>query len=103
MGNRSMAARTRSQAFDDLSGSASLFRVLVIADNCTDGTAAVARDSGARVVERFDSEKKSKGYAIEYLIGELRQSGEFVSYDALVVIDADTTIDRDLLRYFDQD
>jgi cellulose synthase/poly-beta-1,6-N-acetylglucosamine synthase-like glycosyltransferase len=79
----------------------SLFSVLVIADNCTDRTAAVAAEAGARVVERQDPVKKSKGYAIEYLIGRLVDSGEIASLDALVVIDADTTIDRSLLRRFD--
>jgi 1,2-diacylglycerol 3-beta-glucosyltransferase len=78
-----------------------LFSVLVIADNCTDRTASVAADAGARVVERFDENKKSKGYAIEYLIGQLTASGEFDTLDAIVVIDADTTIDADLLRRFD--
>jgi cellulose synthase/poly-beta-1,6-N-acetylglucosamine synthase-like glycosyltransferase len=78
-----------------------LFSVLVIADNCTDRTASVAAHAGARVVERFDETKRSKGYAIEYLIGQLTASGEFDVLDAIVVIDADTTIDTDLLRWFD--
>jgi cellulose synthase/poly-beta-1,6-N-acetylglucosamine synthase-like glycosyltransferase len=79
----------------------SLFSILVIADNCTDRTAAIAAEAGARVVERYDSLKKSKGYAIEFLIERLVESGEFAALDALVVIDADTTIDPDLLRWFD--
>jgi cellulose synthase/poly-beta-1,6-N-acetylglucosamine synthase-like glycosyltransferase len=78
-----------------------LFSVLVIADNCTDRTASVSAGAGARVVERFDETKKSKGYAIEYLIGQLTASGEFDALDAIVIIDADTTIDADLLRRFD--
>jgi cellulose synthase/poly-beta-1,6-N-acetylglucosamine synthase-like glycosyltransferase len=78
-----------------------LFDVLVIADNCSDRTAQVAAGAGARVVERFDEVKKSKGYAIEYLIGQLVSSGEFDALDAIVVIDADTTVDSNLLRRFD--
>ena len=46
--------------------------------------------------------KKSKGYAIEFLIESLTRSGELESLDALVMIDADTTIDRGLLRCFDE-
>jgi cellulose synthase/poly-beta-1,6-N-acetylglucosamine synthase-like glycosyltransferase len=80
-----------------------LVDVLVIADNCSDRTAALAAEAGARVVERFDAVKKSKGYAIEFLIQGLVRSGEFAALDALVVIDADTTIDPDLLRYFDRE
>jgi cellulose synthase/poly-beta-1,6-N-acetylglucosamine synthase-like glycosyltransferase len=79
----------------------SQFSVLVIADNCTDRTAAIAAEAGARVVERSDSLKKSKGYAIEFLIGRLVESGEFEELDGLVLIDADTTIDPCLLRRFD--
>jgi len=81
----------------------SLCGVVVIADNCADRTAAVAAGAGARVVERFDAEKKSKGYAIEYLIEKLVASGEFDALDALVIVDADTTIDAGLLRAFDRD
>ena len=78
----------------------SLFQVLVIADNCTDRTADKARESGARVFERFSSDRRSKGYAIEDLIESLRSSGEFDSLDALVVVDADSTVDSKLLQYF---
>jgi cellulose synthase/poly-beta-1,6-N-acetylglucosamine synthase-like glycosyltransferase len=80
---------------------ADLFEVLVIADNCSDETAILAREAGARVLERHDLTKKSKGFAIEYLINSLMESGEFDRLDALVIIDADTTIDADLLGYFD--
>jgi len=77
-----------------------LFEVVVIADNCTDQTAAVARREGASVVVRDDPIKKSKGYAIAYLIEQLRQSGQFLDFDALVIIDADSTASRDLLTGF---
>src|SRR5262249_31497767 len=79
------------------------FQVVVIADNCSDRTAFLASRAGARVVERFDNLKKSKGYAIEYLIGTLQKSGEFDSTDALVLVDADSTVDPDLLRAFDRE
>jgi cellulose synthase/poly-beta-1,6-N-acetylglucosamine synthase-like glycosyltransferase len=80
----------------------SQFGVVVIADNCSDQTAAVAAAAGARVVERFDEQRRSKGYAIEYLIENLERSGEFDAIDAIVLVDADTTIDRDLLVCFDR-
>lgn len=79
----------------------SLFDVLVIADNCSDGTAEMASAAGARVVERFDELKKSKGHAIDSLISSLEETGELDSIDALVVIDADTTVGRGLLVAFD--
>jgi len=80
----------------------SYVRVVVIADNCSDRTASLAQALGVRVVERSDSVKKSKGFAIEFLIDALTQSGELNSLDALVIIDADTTVDRDLLLYLDR-
>jgi cellulose synthase/poly-beta-1,6-N-acetylglucosamine synthase-like glycosyltransferase len=80
----------------------SLFSVTVIADNCSDRTASAAANAGARVVERFEPDKKSKGYAIEFLIEDLVRSGEFDALDALVIVDADTTVDPEVLRCFDQ-
>ena len=40
--------------------------IYVIADNCTDNTAQKARENGAIVLERFDSTRRSKGYALEW-------------------------------------
>jgi cellulose synthase/poly-beta-1,6-N-acetylglucosamine synthase-like glycosyltransferase len=79
---------------------ASLYEVVVLADNCTDDTGARARDAGARVVERFDLAKKSKGHAIGHLIDRLDRSGELDSLDSLVVIDADSIVQPDLLEHF---
>ena len=79
-----------------------LFQVLVVADNCTDATASLARDAGARVLERHDSSKRGKGYAIQYLIDSLIEAKEFDHWDALVFIDADSTVHPDLLRRFAQ-
>ncbi len=78
----------------------SLFEVLVIADNCSDQTASIARQQGATVVERQDPEQKSKGHAIKFLIDQIQMSGRFAQLDALVVIDADTTVSADLLLAF---
>ena len=43
----------------------SLYEIVVIADNCTDRTASIARESGALALERFDAERVGKGYALE--------------------------------------
>ena len=45
-----------------------LLDIYVIADNCTDKTAEVAKNAGAIVYERFDSTKKTKGYAMQWFL-----------------------------------
>lgn len=70
-------------------------RLVVIADNCTDETAAIARASGATVIERNNANLKGKGYALDYGMRLL----EIDPPDVVVVVDADCivhtgTIDR---------
>jgi 1,2-diacylglycerol 3-beta-glucosyltransferase len=76
----------------------SLRRVIVVADNCTDGTAARAREAGAIVLERHDTTRRGKGYALAYAFE--RALAEGVT-DAVVVVDADTKVTPNLLRAFD--
>src|SRR5579859_5321828 len=64
------------------------FDVCVVADNCTDATAAIAERNGARVFERFDEQHKAKGFALRWLLQRLKDNGE--AYDAFIVLDADT-------------
>jgi cellulose synthase/poly-beta-1,6-N-acetylglucosamine synthase-like glycosyltransferase len=74
------------------------FTVFVIADNCSDATATAARIAGATVVERFDDERRSKGYALEYFFERADGAWPGGDYEAAVVIDADTVVDSGLLR-----
>lgn len=67
--------------------------VCVVADNCSDDTAAIARAQGARVLERHNLEQRGKGYALDHAFGQLAGEG-FVAY---VVIDADTLAEANLL------
>ena len=76
------------------------FRVVVIADNCTDNTAQAALAAGAEIVERFDPHHRSKGHALEFLFNHLVETGQGGTYDAYVVIDADTVVAPDLLTHF---
>jgi cellulose synthase/poly-beta-1,6-N-acetylglucosamine synthase-like glycosyltransferase len=76
------------------------FAVIVIADNCTDATAHVARAAGAEVFERHDPDRRSKGYALEDFFTWAVQAGRFDRVDAIVAIDADTVVDPDLLAAF---
>ncbi|MBI4547788.1 MAG: glycosyltransferase family 2 protein [Ignavibacteriae bacterium] len=64
------------------------FDVVVIADNCTDRTAEVAREHGAIVYERTNSNLRGKGHALRWCFDILMSHQP--SYDAFVVIDADS-------------
>lgn len=70
------------------------FRVFVIADNCNDGTVRVAREAGATVYERHDTEHIGKGYALNYLLGALDRDFGKGAFDAYIVFDADNLADR---------
>jgi len=50
-----------------------LVTIFVVADNCTDETAKVAREAGAVVYERFDSEHRTKGYALQFLVKNIEK------------------------------
>ena len=67
-------------------------RTVVVADNCTDKTAEIARSLGATVFERFNKEKIGKGYALDFAIDKLRENGEWKKIDGVIVLDADNLL-----------
>ncbi len=73
------------------------FRIFVVADNCTDATASLARAAGAYVIERNSADLRGKGYALQYAF---RASHEAAWADAVVVVDADSTVSTNLLEAF---
>ena len=79
-----------------------LLQVVVIADNCTDETADVAEAAGADVVVRVDPTRKSKGFALEDFFDGVITHPDLRPADAFVLVDADTSVARDILRAFDQ-
>ncbi|MBO5364426.1 MAG: glycosyltransferase family 2 protein [Clostridia bacterium] len=72
---------------------AELIDTFVIADNCTDRTAAVARNAGAIVHERFNDEQVGKGYALDWMFDIIRREYAEKGYDAYMVFDADNLLD----------
>ena len=73
-----------------------LLDIYVIADNCTDNTAEVARQAGAIVFERNDPEKKTKGAALQWFLDQ--KIKEDAPYDAFCVFDADNIVDTNFFR-----
>ncbi|MDX1944663.1 MAG: glycosyltransferase family 2 protein [Pirellulaceae bacterium] len=69
-------------------------RVLVVADNCTDETAAIARDLGAEAIERFDAKLRGKGFALDFGLQHLAQNPPA----AVVFLDADCQVSPDTVR-----
>jgi hypothetical protein len=76
-----------------------LYRVHVVADHCTDDTAKIVRDHRAEVHELDTPEGGGKGPALRWLLGRLWERDD--AHDAVVIIDADTLVDRDFLRVMD--
>jgi cellulose synthase/poly-beta-1,6-N-acetylglucosamine synthase-like glycosyltransferase len=74
-----------------------LHELVVIADNCRDGTAALARERGVRVLERTDP-RRGKGHALSWALARLLAEGR---HDAFVILDADSVLTPSLLITLD--
>jgi len=72
------------------------FAAYVLADNCTDATAQTADDAGAIVFERTDLANQGKGQALDWCLSN--HADLLRRHDAIVIIDADSIMDRDFLR-----
>jgi len=95
-------AATIADTVDSLLGQhypTDMFSVHVVADNCTDATAAIASRHGARVHERFDPARRGKGHALNWLVSELLSADH--AFDAAAFVDADTLVDGDFLSELD--
>jgi cellulose synthase/poly-beta-1,6-N-acetylglucosamine synthase-like glycosyltransferase len=70
-------------------------RVVVIADNCTDSTAAVALAEGAEVMVRTNPQERGKGQALRWAMDRLLAAHD--APEAVIIVDADSVADRDFI------
>jgi len=75
-----------------------LYDVYVVADNCTDRTADIARQAGAIVLERFDTTHVGKGYALDFLLSHIKETKGDTYYDGYFVFDADNILEPDFIE-----
>jgi cellulose synthase/poly-beta-1,6-N-acetylglucosamine synthase-like glycosyltransferase len=75
------------------------YQIHVVADNCSDNTAELARRGGAVAHERTNLEQRGKGYALQWLLGQIWTAA--IPYDAVVILDADSIVSPDFLAVMD--
>lgn len=74
-----------------------LITVFVVADNCTDNTAKVARDHGAVCYERYNDLKRTKGYALQFLFGKIQREYGIEAFEGYFIFDADNLLKSDYI------
>ena len=74
-----------------------LLTVFVVADNCTDNTAKIAKKHGAKVYERFDDERKTKGFALQFLFKNIEKDYGIKSFEGFFIFDADNLLNRNYI------
>lgn len=76
---------------------AELVDIFVVADNCTDNTAAAARSFGAICYERNDTSGKTKGFALQFLVENIRKDYGIENYEGYFIFDADNLLKNDYI------
>ena len=74
-----------------------LVTVFVVADNCTDKTAEIARANGAICYEREDTEHRTKGFALQFLLERIEEDYGRQSFDGYFIFDADNLLKKDFI------
>lgn len=74
-----------------------LIRIFVVADNCTDKTAEIARQKGAICYERFHDTDKTKGYALQFLFDNIRKDYGIEAFEGYFIFDADNLLAKDYI------
>lgn len=72
--------------------------IFVVAHNCTDNTAEIARKYGATVYEYNNEKEKTKGYALKYLFEQIEKDYGIKSFDGFFTFDADNILSKDFFE-----
>lgn len=71
--------------------------VFVVADNCTDNTAEIARSKGAICYERFDESRRTKGFALQFLFENIKKDYGIDAFEGYFIFDADNLLNIDYI------
>ena len=74
-----------------------LYTIFVVADNCTDNTASIARSHGAICYERFDEIHKTKGFALQFLFKNIDKDYKIDSFEGYFIFDADNLLKKNYI------
>lgn len=94
--NESASIGQTIRSCQDLDYPTDRYSIVVVADNCSDDTALLARKSGATCLVRQDPAERGKGYALAFAFDRI----DMQRFEAAVILDADCKIDRNALSVF---
>lgn len=74
-----------------------LLTIFVVADNCTDETAEVARQHGAICYERFNDQDRTKGFALQFLFENIKKDYGIEAFEGYFIFDSDNLLKKDYI------
>lgn len=93
--NEEMVIAKIIESLKDIDYPKDMYDIFVIADNCDDDTASIARKYNVNVFERKVPDKKGKGYALEWMFNKIFKMDK--QYDSIAVFDADNLVSKNFL------
>lgn len=93
--NEEVVIKNMVESLKELNYPKDKYEVFVVADNCTDGTASIAKDAGAKVFERFNDKEHGKGFALEWMFQKIFKMKR--KFDYIAIFDADNLVDKNFL------
>ncbi|MEY8000009.1 glycosyltransferase family 2 protein [Clostridium sp. Mt-5] len=93
--NEEMVIAQIIESLKDMDYPKNMYDIFVIADNCNDGTADIAKKYNVNVYERKVPDKRGKGYALEWMFNKIFKMDK--KYDAIAIFDADNLVSKNFL------